>query len=159
MPIPAAACTLESPDPVPLRTVLRSKWTTLQISHCIHSNVLIVLHYIHRRRNIWIFQTLWLRVSKFLFFRRVTYYKSFYNENPSGKENLVSSKLRLTSELYLVLMFCWPCISVYFTLLINQPIPVHGKATYRSNETRGCIIQFWPPDDEHMVLETCRGMK
>ena len=20
-------------------------------------------------------------------------------------------------------------------------------------------IQFWPPDDEHMVLETCRGMK
>ena len=24
---------------------------------------------------------------------------------------------------------------------------------------RGCIIQFWPPDDEHMVLETCRSMK
>ena len=21
------------------------------------------------------------------------------------------------------------------------------------------LIQFWPPDDEHMVLETCRGMK
>jgi len=20
-------------------------------------------------------------------------------------------------------------------------------------------VQFWPPDDEHMVLETCRGMK
>jgi len=20
-------------------------------------------------------------------------------------------------------------------------------------------MQFWPPDDEHMVLETCRGMK
>ena len=27
------------------------------------------------------------------------------------------------------------------------------------DDTRGCIIQFWPPDDEHMVLETCRGMK
>jgi len=25
--------------------------------------------------------------------------------------------------------------------------------------SRSCIIQFWPPDDEHMVLETCRGMK
>ena len=23
----------------------------------------------------------------------------------------------------------------------------------------GCIIQFWPPDDEHVVLETCIGMK
>ena len=32
-------------------------------------------------------------------------------------------------------------------------------AIYRCDDTRGCIIQFWPPDDEHMVLETCRGMK
>ena len=31
--------------------------------------------------------------------------------------------------------------------------------TYRCNDTRGCVMQFWPPDDEHMVLETCRGMK
>ena len=37
--------------------------------------------------------------------------------------------------------------------------PVHGTATQRCDDTRGCIIQFWPPDDEHMVLETCRGMK
>ena len=22
--------------------------------------------------------------------------------------------------------------------------------TYRCNDTRGCIMQFWPPDDEHM---------
>ena len=36
---------------------------------------------------------------------------------------------------------------------------VHGKATYRYDDTRGRIIQFWPPDDEHMVLETCRGME
>ena len=28
--------------------------------------------------------------------------------------------------------------------------PVHGTATYRCDDTRGCIIQFWPPDDEHM---------
>ena len=31
--------------------------------------------------------------------------------------------------------------------------------TYRCDDTRGCIIQFWPPDDEHIVLETYRGMK
>ena len=42
--------------------------------------------------------------------------------------------------------------------------PVHGlredgMATYRCDDTRDCIVQFWPPDDEHMVLETCRGMK
>ena len=37
--------------------------------------------------------------------------------------------------------------------------PVHGMATYSCDDTRGCIIQFCPPDDEHMVLETCRGMK
>jgi len=35
---------------------------------------------------------------------------------------------------------------------------VHGRATYRCDDTRCCIIQFWPPDDEHIVLETCRGV-
>ena len=28
--------------------------------------------------------------------------------------------------------------------------PVHGTATYRSDDTRDCIVQFWPPDDEHL---------
>ena len=28
--------------------------------------------------------------------------------------------------------------------------PVHGTATYRSDDTRDCIIQFCPPDNEHM---------
>ena len=36
---------------------------------------------------------------------------------------------------------------------------VHETATYRCDDARGCVMQFWPPDDEHMVLETCRGMK
>ena len=36
--------------------------------------------------------------------------------------------------------------------------PVHGTATYRFDDTRCCIIQFRPPDDEHIVLETCRGI-
>ena len=31
--------------------------------------------------------------------------------------------------------------------------------TYRCDDTRGCVMQFWPPGDEHMLLETCRGMK
>ena len=26
----------------------------------------------------------------------------------------------------------------------------HRTATYRCYDTRGCIVQFWPPDDEHM---------
>jgi len=44
------------------------------------------------------------------------------------------------------------CLSV-----LSQP--VHGTANYRCDNTRGCIIKVWPPDDKHMVLETCRGMK
>ena len=28
--------------------------------------------------------------------------------------------------------------------------PVCGTATYRCDDTRGCIVQFWPPDDEHV---------
>jgi len=28
--------------------------------------------------------------------------------------------------------------------------PVHGTATYRCDDTRGCIVQFWCPDDEHV---------
>ena len=36
--------------------------------------------------------------------------------------------------------------------------PVHRTATYKCDDTRCCKIQFLPPDDEHIVLETCRGM-
>ena len=28
--------------------------------------------------------------------------------------------------------------------------PVHETATYRCDDTRGCVMQFCPPDDEHM---------
>jgi len=31
--------------------------------------------------------------------------------------------------------------------------------TYRCDDTRGCVMQFLPPDDGTRVLETCRGMK
>ena len=28
--------------------------------------------------------------------------------------------------------------------------PMQEKATYRCDDTRGYVMQFWPPDDEHM---------
>jgi len=38
---------------------------------------------------------------------------------------------------------------------------VHGKATYRYDDTRNCIMQFCPPDDEHMCskhVEACNKL-
>jgi len=35
-------------------------------------------------------------------------------------------------------------------ILYNCVAPVHGTTTYRCDDTRCCIVQFWPPDDEHM---------
>jgi len=37
--------------------------------------------------------------------------------------------------------------------------PVHRTATYRCDDSICCIIQFSPPDDEHILLETCRGIQ
>ena len=31
--------------------------------------------------------------------------------------------------------------------------PLHETATYRCDDTRGCVMQFWPYDDEHMCSE------
>ena len=33
-------------------------------------------------------------------------------------------------------------------LILSQSM--HETATYRCDDTRGCVMQFWPPDDEHM---------
>ena len=35
-------------------------------------------------------------------------------------------------------------------ILRRNCLPVHRTATYRCNDTRDCIVQFCPPDDEHM---------
>ena len=35
--------------------------------------------------------------------------------------------------------------------LLSQP--VHKTATYRCDDTRGCVMQLWPPDDEHMCAK------
>jgi len=34
------------------------------------------------------------------------------------------------------------------TTVLSQP--VHETATYKCDDTRGCVMQFWPPDYEHM---------
>ena len=36
----------------------------------------------------------------------------------------------------------------YWSQFLSQP--AHGTTTYRCDDTRGCIVQFWPPDDEHV---------
>jgi len=41
----------------------------------------------------------------------------------------------------------WPSLAQVERVLSQ---PVHETATYRCDDTRGCIMQFWPPDDEHM---------
>jgi len=33
-----------------------------------------------------------------------------------------------------------------------------GRPPTECDDTRCCIIQFLPPCDEHIVLETCRGI-
>jgi len=50
-----------------------------------------------------------------------------------------------------------PLSRTHVEIVLSQP--VHRTATYRCDDTRGCVIQFWLPYDEHIVLETCRGMK
>ena len=60
-------------------------------------------------------------------------------------------------EVKTVLYSLW-YLHTYRWLPRAQVQPVHGMATYRCDDTRGCVIQF-SPDDEHMVLETCRSMK
>jgi len=39
--------------------------------------------------------------------------------------------------------------------------PVRGRPArhLQFDDTRCCTTQFWPPDDKHIVLETCRGIQ
>jgi len=36
--------------------------------------------------------------------------------------------------------------------------PVHRTATEREDDTRCCISTIQPPDNERVMLETCRGL-
>ena len=67
----------------------------------------------------------------------------------------VSSTSAHCQEVKIVLYSLW----YHQTYRWPSRAQVHGKATYRYDDTRGCKVQFWPPDDDNMVLETCRGMK
>ena len=47
-------------------------------------------------------------------------------------------------------IYWWPsCAQV--ERVLSQPL--HETATYRCDDTRGCVMQFWPPDDEHLCLK------
>ena len=54
-----------------------------------------------------------------------------------------------------VLIIRWP--KLYYTVSgIITPIggrPVHRTATYRFDDPRGFIVQFWPPNDQHVCLK------
>ena len=71
----------------------------------------------------------------------------------------VSSTMCSSQEVKIVLYSLWYYHTYRWPSLAVPSQPVHGTATYRCDNTRGCIIQCSPPDDEHMVLEICRGMK
>ena len=36
--------------------------------------------------------------------------------------------------------------------------PVYRTAAYCEDDTSCCILTIQPADDEHMMLETCRGL-
>ena len=77
---------------------------------------------------------------------------SFINNNQLDALNLFYSKF--ISCLY---MFRAPCAQRQEVKILLYSIWYHH--TYRCDDTRDCIVQFCPPGDEHMVLETCRGLK
>ena len=64
----------------------------------------------------------------------------------SGGQNCITQHL-VSSHLY---------VAVRCT--VWERTPAHRTATYRCEDARCYIIQCWPPDDEHIVLETCRGI-
>jgi hypothetical protein len=48
-----------------------------------------------------------------------------------------------------------------FILRAGQEFPLgrHGSHSPECVIPDGVLIQFGPPDDEHLLLETCRGVK
>ena len=65
------------------------------------------------------------------------------------------SKLYYTAS-GIVTLCRWPSGAQVERRLFSQP--AYWTATYRSDDTRCCIIQFLPPDDRHIVLKTCRDI-
>ena len=81
-------------------------------------------------------------------------------EQFTGYENLMNSYRNLwehhalgnwaeglgySSVIYLSNLMHKICFTISFISLL-----VHKTATYRCDDTRGCVMQFLPPDDEHI---------
>ena len=64
-----------------------------------------------------------------------------FAEKPERKAKFGGSDLKHSFLFFL--KFCLPCISVYLSHYLTN------HHTHRCNDTRGCVMQFWP-DDEHM---------
>jgi len=45
---------------------------------------------------------------------------------------------------------CLVCRSICSCIPDRHLHTVHETATYRCDDNRSCVMQFWPPDDEHM---------
>jgi len=71
----------------------------------------------------------------------------FYVDNTfrSFTSTVVYEPQYLLFYFILFLTFCWPCISV-----INQLDAQNLCFTISLFQARGCVMQFWPPVDEHM---------
>ena len=68
----------------------------------------------------------------------------YFSSCPSSENNCVIY-LPQPKDLWAVEGKCCPN---FFVILAS--FLVHETATYRCDDTRGCVMQFWPPDDEHM---------
>jgi len=66
-----------------------------------------------------------------------------------------SKKQQLNEQLYKVHLECtnlWPTASQLIQSTIENNIQ------FSEDDTRCCINTIQPPDDEHILLETCRGL-
>jgi hypothetical protein len=50
-------------------------------------------------------------------------------------------------------------VLVFYQYLSLFSWPARQNVTHQSVKPDDVLIQFGPPDDEHLLLETCRGMK
>jgi len=62
----------------------------------------------------------------------------------------VSSTCAHHQEVKIVLHSLWYHHTYRWPSRAQISQPVHETATFRCDDTRGCVIQFWPPEDEYM---------
>ena len=55
---------------------------------------------------------------------------------------------KCNKQFVLYILYHWHCTRAQIERGLSQS--VHGMATYKCDDTRDCVIQFCPPDDEHM---------